>query len=343
MPAVIVFGALPLARFPLYHSPMRPFRFLLLAAVILAACQEPELVRSPGSMGQTSPEATAKQPRKRGSGETTKPPPSPQEEDPPPLPAAPRANAPLPRLPGRTRAALMKTHRVLDDLVDEWLKEGARSGTSLEDRIELWAVYQQRIYRSLGKSPKLARRATKGIPSPVSNAVEANLDAQRDLYSLSMPSKPPIKLPRARPAPAIELFRYFKQADRRFGVPWYVLASVNFIETRFGRLRGPSSAGAVGPMQFLPSTWARYGKGGDVFDPRDAIMGAARYLVASGAPADMRGALYSYNNSDVYVNAVLDYALQMRRDVRDFYGYYHWQVFVRTTKGDLQLTGPGKD
>jgi hypothetical protein len=321
---------------------MRLFRFLVLVAVILVACQEPDQVRSPGSAAQTSP-AIDKPPRNTGSGEKTTPPPSPAEEEPPQPQPAPQANAPLPRLPGRTRAALMKTHRNLDDLVDEWLKKGAHSGTSLEDRIELWAVYQQRIYRSLAKSPKLARRATRGIPPPISKAVEANLAAQRDLYSLSLPSKPPIKLPRARPAPATDLLRYFKAADRRFGVPWYVLASVNFIETRFGRLRGPSSAGAVGPMQFLPSTWARYGKGGDVFDPRDAIMGAARYLAASGAPGDMRGALYAYNNSDVYVNAVIYYALQMRRDVRDFYAYYHWQVFVRTTKGDLQLTGPGKD
>jgi hypothetical protein len=322
---------------------MRPFRFLLLAAVMLVACQEPEVVRSPGSVAQTSPGSIDKPPRKNGSGEKTKLPPSPQKEDPPPPIPAPQANAPVPHTAERARVALVKTHRVLDDLVDEWLKKGAHSGTSLEDRIELWAVYQQRIYRSLGKLPRLARRTTRGIPSPISKAVEANLEAQRDLYSLSMPSKPPIKLPRARPAPATDLLRYFKQADRRSGVPWYVLASVNFIETRFGRLRGPSSAGAVGPMQFLPSTWARYGKGGDVFDPRDAIMGAARYLSASGAPKDMRGALYSYNNSDVYVNAVIDYALQMRRDVRDFYAYYHWQVFVRTTKGDLQLTGPGKD
>jgi membrane-bound lytic murein transglycosylase B len=122
-----------------------------------------------------------------------------------------------------------------------------------------------------------------------------------------------------------------------------VLASVNFVESKFGRLLGPSSAGAQGPMQFIPSTWDAYGNGGDINDPHDAIVAAARYLNASGAPEDMRGALHAYNRSWAYVDAILIYAREIKRDPRNFLSYYFWQVYVRTTEGDMQLTGPGRD
>jgi membrane-bound lytic murein transglycosylase B len=94
-------------------------------------------------------------------------------------------------------------------------------------------------------------------------------------------------------------------------------------------------------MQFIPSTWSAYGMGGDIHDPHDSIMGAANYLHRSGAPSRERQALFAYNHSGAYVNAILRYANQMRRDPRNFYVYYNWQVFVLTTKGDRRLTGPG--
>jgi membrane-bound lytic murein transglycosylase B len=146
-----------------------------------------------------------------------------------------------------------------------------------------------------------------------------------------------------RPEPPGALLRYYKKAQRRFDVDWEVLAAVNSIETRFGRIRSASYAGAQGPMQFIPSTWRAYGMGGDVHDPHDAILGAANYLSASGAPRDYRRALYAYNNANEYVTAVIAYAREIMRRARNYYVYYSWQVFVRTTKGDMQLTGPGKD
>jgi Transglycosylase SLT domain len=82
----------------------------------------------------------------------------------------------------------------------------------------------------------------------------------------------------------------------------------NYAESKFGRVVSASSAGAQGPMQFIPSTWAAYGLGGDVHDPHDAILGAANYLHASGAPADYRVALYHYNPVPEYVDAVMRYA-----------------------------------
>jgi hypothetical protein len=81
--------------------------------------------------------------------------------------------------------------------------------------------------------------------------------------------------------------------------------------------------------------------GGDVHDPYDAILGAANYLHASGAPENYRLALYHYNPVPEYVDAVMRYARQMTRDPRTFYAYYNWQVFVLTKHGDLRLTGPG--
>ena len=76
---------------------------------------------------------------------------------------------------------------------------------------------------------------------------------------------------------------------------------MNLVETGFNKLRNDSVAGAQGPMQFIPSTWRAYGMGGDIHDPRDAIMGAANYLRASGAPGNYRRALYAYNPSTLYV------------------------------------------
>jgi membrane-bound lytic murein transglycosylase B len=100
-----------------------------------------------------------------------------------------------------------------------------------------------------------------------------------------------------------------------------------------GRIVGDSTAGAQGPMQFIPSTWAAYGEGGDVYDPHDAILAAGRYLAAAGGPADMRAALFAYNHADAYVDAVSRYASVMADDERAYLGYYHWQVSFRTVDG----------
>jgi membrane-bound lytic murein transglycosylase B len=75
-------------------------------------------------------------------------------------------------------------------------------------------------------------------------------------------------------------------------------------------------------MQFMPATWRSYGRGGDVHDPHDAILGAARFLAASGARYDEAGALYRYNPSSLYVTAVSRYVRVMRRDPLAFYALY---------------------
>jgi hypothetical protein len=125
-----------------------------------------------------------------------------------------------------------------------------------------------------------------------------------------------------RPAPVpdalVERFRVppfllgiYQAAATRYGVPWEVLAAINEIETDYGRNVRVSSAGAVGWMQFMPSTWARYGVDAnrdgvkDPYDPVDAIFAAARYLRAAGAARDLRIAVLAYNHAGWYADSVL--------------------------------------
>ncbi len=128
------------------------------------------------------------------------------------------------------------------------------------------------------------------------------------------------------PPPAGVLLADYRRAQARFGVRWQLLAAVNLIESAFGRVVNRSSAGAQGPMQFLPSTWRAYGLGGNVHDAQDAILGAANYLHRSGAPDDERRALFAYNRSTLYVDAVLAYARVMTRDRLGFATYYAWEA-----------------
>jgi len=111
-----------------------------------------------------------------------------------------------------------------------------------------------------------------------------------------------------------QLLGLWQGAGAQYGVPWQVLAAINKVESDFGRNMGPSSAGAVGWMQFMPATWLEYGvdaSGDGVADPwnaADAIYSAARYLAAAGAATDLYGAVFAYNHADWYVQEVLDLA-----------------------------------
>jgi murein DD-endopeptidase MepM/ murein hydrolase activator NlpD len=111
-----------------------------------------------------------------------------------------------------------------------------------------------------------------------------------------------------------ELNAVWHRAGTTYGIPWQVLAAINKIESNFGRNMGPSSAGAVGWMQFMPSTWLRWGTDAtgdgiaDPWDPEDGVFSAARYLAAAGGRDDLARGVFAYNHADWYVRDVLDLA-----------------------------------
>lgn len=200
------------------------------------------------------------------------------------------------------------------------------------------AEFQQVAVSLLVVAPvAFRRRVTTLLDRAAASVTRSDVRAATLLRSLGEPQE---RLPRWRivePRPAKELLGYYKLAQRRSGVPWTYLAAINLVETRMGRIRGTSTAGARGPMQFLPSTWDLYGAGGDINDPRDAILAAARLLTHHGAPGDMANALWHYNPSDSYVGAVLEYAGTMQRSAPAYRGYWHWRVLYRHTRGTYVL------
>jgi membrane-bound lytic murein transglycosylase B len=210
-----------------------------------------------------------------------------------------------------------------------------RQGAS-DDDIARAAYIEQAAFRQLVGHPEWVSDVIARVPAALRPVIRAHIDAGTSLRRLTPPREVLPKWRIVAPPPADELRRYYDEGQRTFGVPWYVLAAINFVETRMGRIRGLSSAGARGPMQFIPSTWAAYGRG-NIDDPHDSIMAAARYLKASGAPGNLSRALYRYNPSTLYVRAVLTYANRMRDDAAAYRAYYHWRVYVRTTRGDALL------
>ena len=232
----------------------------------------------------------------------------------------------------------MSTTASLRASIDTWRGTG---GNQPPADVTLYALYEQRLYRFLSNRDALAKGTIARLPHALVSTARDLVAAHRELVRLT----PPLRTRRIRvgpAAPASDLLRWYREAQGRFGVPWRVLAAVNFVESAFGKLRNASAAGAQGPMQFMPSTWRKYGLGGDVHDPHDAILGAANYLRASGAPRNLRRSLYAYNPSPLYVDAVSRYVRQIGGDRHMFYELYSWQVYVRTRSGSVRVTGPGR-
>jgi len=204
--------------------------------------------------------------------------------------------------------------------------------------LEWMGHLQQLAYSRLQDYPEWKDTVLASLPEQTRAAVNASLEAGKQLRLLNGPipkNLPDWKIVEAKPVD--DLLGYYKEAETEFGVPWYYLASVHLVESRMGRIHGLSSAGAQGPMQFIPATWAQYGDGGDINDDHDAILGAARYLKAAGAPDNMQKALFAYNHSQAYVNALIDYGNVMKADPTAYRGYYGWQVYYPTLDGAMLL------
>jgi hypothetical protein len=217
------------------------------------------------------------------------------------------------------------------------VERAIRSDDRDPGRLRVLGWEEQLAYRQLSNHDDWTPVTMAALPDDVKPWVERNLLASTGLSSIT-PAETQLPdwtiLP---PPPADTLRGYYDEAEQASGIPWAYLAAIHFLETRLGRIHGNSSAGAQGPMQFIPSTWAAYGNGGDVNDNRDAILAAGRYLRAAGGPANMDKAIFAYNHDDGYVAAVKAYAENMLENPRAYDGYYQWQVYYRTVDGTFLL------
>jgi soluble lytic murein transglycosylase-like protein len=219
-------------------------------------------------------------------------------------------------------AALVAADLALQRGVARWHGSGAPPAALVQI-----AVAEQRIELRLARDPRLERGVLVKLPRSLARDVADDVAARRDLLLLAPHKKgPPVRLGAA--LPVVRLRSYYAEAQRRSGVAWQVLAAVNYVESDFGRLRESSVDGAQGPMQFMPATWASYGRG-NVHDPHAAILAAARFLRAAGAPASERAALLRYNPSSLYVDAVERYAGRIRRDPVSLLVFYARGPLVR--------------
>ena len=224
---------------------------------------------------------------------------------------------------------------LLDQLVTA--EHTVRDPTVTGGKLAFMGHLQQLVYRRLIERPDLRDPVFAAIPQDLRGAADLNIAAGADLYLFGPGGAR--ELPAWRivsPPPIDDLLTYYRGAEAEFGVPWYYLAAINLVETRMGRIRGDSYAGAQGPMQFMPATWDMYGEG-DINDTHDAILAAGRYLSAAGAPENIEEAIWHYNHDNEYVDAVMKYAAVMRADPSAFRGYYGWQVYFVTVNGTFLL------
>jgi len=203
-------------------------------------------------------------------------------------------------------------------------------------------VEHQLVLRELAGRPERDEEVLATLGPVARSAVEPVVRARQFLQQRSA-SRPPRPLPTELPAwtivepePVDTLLGYYAEAEQLTGIAWYWLAAIHLQETRMGRIQGVSSAGAVGPMQFLPTTWAACCTG-DPTVTREAIIGAATYLSQSGGPDDMAAAVYQYNPNDGYVAVVTAYAESLRDEPELYSGYHAYQVFFGTSAGTVRL------
>lgn len=288
-----------------------------LAAGLLVSCSSGSDPQPPDPTTAASPTAAPSAP----SGPATAP------------SAASAPDRALPRLArARTASRVARQLRAAERAIGD----PATSGRELRAAARL----QQLAYRVLGTRPGWDAEVYAALPPRLHPVVRDNVAARREFRSMHTTLSRTLPAWRiVEPEPADDLMRFYRDAEAAYGVGWEYLAAINLVETAMGRIRGTSVAGAQGPMQFIPTTWARWGRG-DVNDPADAIMAAARYLASNGftrGPRGVASALFEYNNHPAYVRGVTSYARLMERRPRAFLAYHQWDVYYLTTEGDVVL------
>jgi Transglycosylase SLT domain len=204
----------------------------------------------------------------------------------------------------------------------------AQAGFGLREAVR----QEQGLVYTLAGRQDLERATLSLVAAPDAAALAKADDGLRALWRLSgidpgLGVRPRHNKRAADAEPVEALLGYYRASAGRTGIDWTYLAAINFIESDFGRTNGPSRAGALGPMQFLPATFAEYGAGGDIMSPRDSIAAASRMLARNGAPSDYGRALLRYNHSQNYVTAVTAYAAAIRGDTLWLTRFYYWSTY----------------
>jgi hypothetical protein len=290
---------------------MRVAGSLVVAALILVACSKPA----------ADPAAPIAGARPTTTTDTAAPAPTTTEAAPPPTAVPNRASHDSAELAVQINAAVSIIH-----------DPAAPAG-----QLEAAGRLEQLCFGRVATTDGLADQVMPRLTPQAQDSLAGFLRASNALAGLAEKpdTLPPWQI--LAPDPIDTLIADYREAESLSGIPWPYFASINFIESRLGRIRGPSSAGAMGPMQFEPSTWEEYGAGGDINNTHDAVLGAARLLMANGGPADMDNAIFHYNADRGYVAAVRTYAERIAADEREFYGYYQWQVIYTYVAGTVIL------
>jgi membrane-bound lytic murein transglycosylase B len=224
--------------------------------------------------------------------------------------------------PQDVAAQLVQTDAALRAAIDGWRAGGdppvVEPPQEAFDQAE--ALEDDSLY--LARHPNLTAQVLPLLPSGLRGETQRLVAAKRDLLRLSSGRRR--KLKEDEPAPLADLIGFYREAQAKYGIAPNYLAAINLVETKFGRVRSDSVAGAKGPMQFIPSTWRIYGNGGDIHDPHDAILAAANLLHANGAPPRYARALRAYNDSGLYVDAVTRYAREIGANPYGVYYLYCW-------------------
>jgi soluble lytic murein transglycosylase-like protein len=225
--------------------------------------------------------------------------------------------------PERVADQLNQTDGALRSAIDNWRAGGdPPSSTPPQDVLDQAEALQDDT-RYLTGHPNLTARVLPLLSPPLAAHLQRLMTAQRDLLRLSRGAKHR-HLKIGAPPPLSDLVAFYREASQRYGVGWNYLAAIHLVETKFGRVKSDSVAGAKGPMQFIPSTWRIYGSGGDIHDPHDAILAAANLLHHNGAPPRYGQALRAYNPSGLYVDAVTRYAREIAANPYGVYYLYCW-------------------
>jgi len=196
------------------------------------------------------------------------------------LPAPSQA---VPRTPARLAPDLERTTNELTAAIDRWRTRGSPARGAPPRDVTLLALYQQRIYRLLSREPRLARTTVSRLPPTLRRFANDTLTARRVLSRLATPT-PRRAVRTGRPIPAGTLLRHYRKAERRFHVSWAVLASVNFVESAFGRVRSARCALRIQTLDRLRHRRPR-ARATDAARPAQLL----RVLRVAGVRADAAG------------------------------------------------------